>query len=86
MIPINKKAADFIHSEEGQAVRAQLERMANDAAFNTSSSYSSNTEVYADNLIPFVDKHMAYLSKHPQVNTSLYVSNLRLITRLVPSR
>lgn len=81
MIPANKREADFIHSAEGREIRTQLERMASDTSYNTSPSYNSNTEVYTDNLISFVDKHMVYLSKHPQVNPGLYVSNLRLKTR-----
>ena len=77
-----KRALDFIDSPEGIAIRRQLEKMETDALYNTSSSYSAKTEIYADNLIPFVDKHMNYLTSHPSLNPDIYLSNLRLMTRL----
>ncbi len=77
-----KRALDFIDSPEGIAIRRQLEKMETDALYNTSSSYSAKTEIYADNLIPFVDKHINYLIAHPRLNPTLYLANLRLKTKL----
>ena len=77
-----KRALDFIDSPEGIAIRRQLEKMETDALYNTSSSYSAKTEIYADNLIPFVDKHINYLIAHPSLNPTLYLANLRLKTKL----
>ena len=77
-----KRSTNFVNSVEGQAIRAQLEAMALSSTFNTTSTYSAKTEIYADNLIPFVDKHMNYLTSHPSLNPDIYLSNLRLMTRL----
>lgn len=81
MMPLNKSAVDFLNSEEGVAIRKQLEEMAGSDKYNTISSYSANTKIYTDNLIPFVDKHLYYLASHSGINPALYVSNLRLMTR-----
>lgn len=81
MIPLRKSAVDFLSSEEGIAIRKQLEKMAGSDSYNTTSSYSANTEIYSDNLIPFVDKHLYYLAAHSGINPALYISNLRLMTR-----
>lgn len=78
---ILKKRVDFRNSEEGKDVEAALRRLDEDSAFNTASSYSANIDNYPDHVIPFVDKHMKYLSEHQSVNLSEYLSNLRLMTR-----
>lgn len=77
-----KKKSSFYDSEVGAMIKQALIQMASDTAFNTESTYSANAEVYPDNLIPFVDKHMNYLCAHPAVDPQYYVSNLRLMTRL----
>lgn len=67
-------------------VRAEIERilqlMASDTTYNTKPSYSANSELYPDNLIPFVDKHLIYLSTHPGIDPQHYIANLRLMTRV----
>ena len=73
---------DFFTSLEGESAQTILESMVADAAYNTEPTYSANTTLYPDHLIPFVDKHMQYLSQHPAVQIDHYISNLRLITRL----
>jgi len=77
-----KKKINFFESEEGAAIEQALQHMTLDATYNTAASYSTNATVYPDNLIPFVDKHKNYLAAHPAVNPKLYVSNLRLMTRV----
>jgi hypothetical protein len=68
----------FFTSPKGLLARQDLEDMMNSEEFNTSSTYSpSSTE-----RILFVDKHLDYLSKHPQVNPNHYLSNLKLMTRI----
>ena len=81
---IAKKRNYLVGTEEGASVRYQLQQIDMDSAFNTSASYSANTTLYANNSITFVDKHMAYLNNNPHVNPDLYLSNLRLITRIRP--
>jgi hypothetical protein len=73
---------DFPDTEEGQEIKLKLQQMADDNLYNTASSYSSNTSLYPDNLIPFVDRHMNYLLNHPRLEANKYLANIRLITRL----
>ncbi len=81
-MPTKRRSSLFADSEEGQAIRKQLELMTDSDNYNTPSSYSARSEIYTDNLIPFTDKHMNYLLDHASVDPNLYVSNLRLMTRL----
>jgi hypothetical protein len=78
---VQKTRHNYNDTEEGKEVRLKLERMAEDSQFNTTASYSSNTGLYSDNLIPFVDKHMNYLMSHPRVEADKYLANVKLITR-----
>jgi hypothetical protein len=77
-----RKRAAFLDSVEGAEIARTLKQMSTDERYNTKPSYSANTDVYPNNLIPFVDKHMAYLSTHPSTNPEHYIANLRLMTRL----
>lgn len=77
-----KQSTLFLESEEGQTIRRQLEKMVASSQYNTTSTYSSKTDIYSDNLIPFVDKHLNYLTSHPSLNPTLYLANLRLMTKL----
>ena len=77
-----KKRPDFYNSDEGIAVANTLREMAGDTAFLTDSSYTANSTMYPDNLIPFVKKHMDYLNAHPSTNPQQYLANLRLMTRI----
>ena len=77
-----KKRINFYESEAGMQVKEALTQMIADEAFNTKSSYSTDTEKYSDNLMPFLDRHMHYLNTHPNVDPQHYISNLRLSTRL----
>lgn len=72
----------FSDTEQGVYVKECLVRMTNDPLFSTKASYSANRERYPNNLIPFVDKHMNYLTTHPGTDPQHYMANLRLITRL----
>lgn len=80
-MPSVKKRTNFFGSEEGLAVEQELRRMCEDATCNTEPSFSADSDTYADNLIPFVDKHMKYLSEHKNVNPAHYLANLRLMNR-----
>lgn len=80
-MPTHKRKSDFFETDEGIEVEQALRKMAIDLQYNTTSSYSANSEQYPDNLIPFVEKHMAYLRNHPATDPWHYLSNLRLITR-----
>jgi hypothetical protein len=81
-MPTYKKRPDFFNSEDGVLTLQVLEAMAVDSSYNTEPSYSANTMLYPNNLIPFVDKHMIYLRDHPRINPQQYISNLRLMTKI----
>lgn len=67
----------FLASEEAQVIREQLKAMTLDPNYHTASFY---TPMQEENL-SFVEKHMAYLSDHPKLKTTEYMSNLRLKTK-----
>lgn len=81
-MPTYKKKPNFFETEEGVEFIETLRIMAKDKTYNTKSSYSANGELYPDNLIPFVNKHMEYLKNHPATNPQHYLANLRLMTRV----
>ncbi|MEI6751015.1 MAG: hypothetical protein WCK69_00480 [Candidatus Saccharibacteria bacterium] len=58
-----------------------LQAMESDPFLVTESAYRANTLLWPDNLISFVDCHLAYLKSHPSTNPSHYLSNLRLMLR-----
>jgi hypothetical protein len=71
----------FLSSEEAQELKRQLVKMERDEAFHTVSTYTADSETYPNNLIPFADKHIKYLSEHLNINGFQYLANLRLVTR-----
>ncbi len=77
-----KRQADFVISEEGLQIKEELLAMLENDKYSTEASYSTNGDLYPDNLIPFIDKHMGYLTTHPSVDPAHYLANLRLITRV----
>lgn len=77
-----KRQRDFLDSEQGKGIRHILQQMEADSGYNTVSSYSANSTDYPDNLMPFVDKHLNYLLAHPKLDTTQYIANLRLKTRI----
>lgn len=81
-MPIKTKRANFYDSEEGRFAQKALMRMTESDRFNTQSGYSADSGSYPDNAIPFVDKHMNYLSNNRKVSVEHYISNLRLMTRI----
>ena len=68
--------------EQVAKVRKALQELVDDSGYNTEPSYIASTEVYTDHLIPFVEKHMAYLMSHPKCNPEQYISNLRMMTKI----
>ena len=78
---LTKKKIRFVDSEEAIAIKSILILMTNDPTYNTGSTYSADLVTYPNGLIPFVDKHMNYISLHPGVDPSMYVKNLQLMSR-----
>lgn len=76
------KRPDFITSEEGIRAARVLNLMVLDNGYTTNPSFSIDTDKYADNLMPFIDKHLAYLQNNPATNLEHYLSNLKLKTKV----
>ncbi len=77
-----KKKINFMETDEGRDFKVKLLEMVKDQGYNTESSYNANSELYPDNVISFEDKHINYISAHPNTNPTHYISNLRIITRV----
>jgi len=77
-----KQRRGFVGSEEEIAIRRILQSMTKDSTYNTAPTYHPDSIRYANNLIPFVDKHINYLNAHPRLDAGMYLSNLKLMTRL----
>ncbi len=76
---IKARMKNYLQKEE---IVSQLEAMANDSSYRTESGHSIDTETYPDNEIPFIQVHLRYLSKHPHVDPTNYLSNLRLMLKI----
>lgn len=81
-MPSTNKRIDFLTSDDGVKAAEILNSMVLDKDYRTDSSFSLNSEKYADNLMPFIDKHLAYLQNNPATNLEHYLSNLKLKTKI----
>jgi hypothetical protein len=79
------KKIPFNQSEVGIETRLALEQLLRDRGYKTDDGYNANETLYPDNRMPFVEKHMIYLSAHPAVNPTYYLANLRLMTKVKAS-
>lgn len=77
----SKKSRTF-DEQETKDIRALLHKIVLDKGFNTESTYSANEIDYPDHLIPFIEKHVAYLKNHPKLDPDQYIANLRLMTKI----
>ena len=59
-----------------------LKLMVEDPSYHTKPGYNVDEETYPDNKIPFLEEHVNYLKKHPQVNPEHYLSNLRIMLKV----
>jgi len=75
----NSRQQAFFKSEAAMTAEAELKLMANDPRYNTQGTFSAR---YSSNLMPFVERHMKYLSEHPKLDTQHYLSNLKLMTKI----
>jgi hypothetical protein len=74
--------AALVQRLEDANVRQRLIDMETDPLLHPqSSSYSANAMLYPDGQMPFVEKHVAYLMDHPQLDPDRYLSNLRLMLK-----
>ncbi len=77
-----KNKINFFETSEGHEFEEHLRQMQADEQYITEPSYTTNSLKYPNNLMPFVDKHIEYMVKHPKTNPLHYISNLRLTSRL----
>jgi len=66
--------AKFYASERCEAARIMLDKLVHSTDYDTESTY------YVDSL-EFCERHLDYLSRHPNLELNGYMSNLRLMTR-----
>ncbi len=77
----SRRLEEFELTLAGQQAREELKAMTSSRSYNTTPSYSANSELHPGNKISFVEKHMAYLSEHPSTSPDMYLRNLRLKTK-----
>lgn len=68
----------FLTSEAGRSAELALIAMEKDPKYNTQTSFSSRQT----DRVPFVERHMVYLSQHLKLDPRHYVANLRLMTKI----
>lgn len=68
----------FFKSEAAMMARIELKLMVNNPNYNTRETFSAKHS----QSMPFVERHMKYLSEHPNLDPRHYLSNLKLITRI----
>jgi len=78
---LHKKPGLF-ETPEGDIIVEELKRMSASPSFLTGASYAANSDLYPENSMSFVQKHVAYLRAHPATDPQQYLSNLRLMTRV----
>ncbi len=76
---INSRQQAFFDSEVATMAKSELKMMDKDPQYNTQGTFSAR---YTSNLMPFVERHMKYLSEHPKLDAQHYLSNLKLMTRV----
>ncbi len=64
-----------------EEIIAKLKELQEDPTMVTKSAYSPAAIEYPDSRYPFVEIHLTYLRKHPQVNPMQYISNLELMIK-----
>lgn len=76
---LKSKMSRYIQETE---VVEKLQVLLEDETFRTLPGHSIDTELYPDYKIPFIQGHLNYLKKHPQVDPEHYLSNLRLMLKI----
>jgi len=72
----------IVESLRDEGVHDALEIMDKDSSFNTDDKYSPKAGLYPGNKMPFVEKHIRYLTEHPKVDRKQYLANLRLMLKI----
>lgn len=81
-MPSTHKKLNIFESEEGKLVMRELRSMMLDDDYKTDTSYTANAMKHPDHRMPFIENHLNYLSKHPELNSDHYISNLRISLKI----
>lgn len=68
---------EFLRSEKADKLREELVAMTENPLYNTRVVSLIDTDS-----LYFVEKHMRYMSNHPNMDHFQYVQNLRLMTKI----
>jgi hypothetical protein len=68
--------------EEWAMLEDSLRSMVDNPGYITEPSFCPRSSIYPTNLIPFVDKHLEYMRKHPTTDPYHYIANLKLMTKI----
>lgn len=69
---------EYLETVAGTEARKELQDMVNSVVYDTHDVYSAT----AGERQTFVERHLDYLAKHPATNLTVYVSNLRVMTKI----
>jgi len=67
----------FLLSDGGVHAKSELQRMTKSTTYNTPVAY----DVSVGRELTFADRHINYLTKHPYINPTTYLANLRVMTK-----
>lgn len=68
---------EFLESPAGIQAKRDLQDMVSSAVYITDARH----DPYANRTAKFVERHINYLVKHPQIKPAAYLSNLRIMLR-----
>lgn len=69
---------EFLLTEKGALAKKELQHMVSSSVYRTHESYDAS----AGRKLAFLDRHLNYLIKHPYVSPVVYLSNLKVMTRI----
>lgn len=68
---------DFLNSPAGVQATRELQQMVSSSKYSTNEAYITQV----NRTSKFVERHIDYLIKHPNVSPVAYVSNLRVMLK-----
>jgi hypothetical protein len=68
---------EFLKTSAGAHAQSELQLMVKSISYDTNASNNSQ----AGRGLVFVDRHLSYMAKHPDIAPSAYLSNLRVMTK-----
>ena len=70
---------DFMTLDEA---RVELKSFENDPTMNTVGRYTPSANDWPNNILPFSEIHIGYLTKNKAVDPEQYLSNLKLMIKI----